>query len=40
MNKLNFLKPDKNNLNTYLYRVYLIFYSIFDVFLNSFLKLI
>ena len=37
MNKLNFLQPDKNNLNTYLYTgVILISLSIFIVFLNSF----
>ena len=37
MNKLNFLQPDKNNLNTYLYSgVILVALSIFIVFLNSF----
>ena len=37
MNKLNFLQPDKNNLNTYLYTgVNLVALSIFIVFLNSF----
>ncbi len=37
MNKLNFLQPDKNNLNTYLYTgVILVSLSIFIVFLNSF----
>ena len=37
MNKLNFLQPDKNNLNTYLYTgVILVALSIFIVFLNSF----
>ena len=37
MNKLNFLQPDKNNLNTYLYTgVTLVSLSIFIVFLNSF----
>ncbi len=37
MNKLNFLQPDKNNFNTYLYTgVILIALSIFTVFLNSF----
>ena len=37
MNKLNFLQPDKNNLNTYLYTgVILVVFSIFIVFLNSF----
>ncbi len=37
MNKLNFLQPNKNNLNTYLYTgVILVALSIFIVFLNSF----
>ena len=37
MNKLNFLQPDKNNLNTYLYTgTILVALSIFIVFLNSF----
>ena len=37
MNKLNLLKPDLDNLNTYLYiGSFLIFLSILDVFLNSF----
>ena len=37
MNKLNLLKPDLNNLNTYLYAgSFLIFISLLDVFLNSF----
>ena len=37
MNKLNLLKPDLNNLNTYIYvGSFLIFLSILDVFLNSF----
>ena len=37
MNKLNLLKPDLNNLNTYIYvGSFLIFISIFDVFLNAF----
>ena len=37
MNKLNFLKPDKQNLNTYLYTgSFLFFISLFDVFLSSF----
>ena len=37
MNKLNFLQPDKNNLNTYLYTgIILVALSIFIVFLNSF----
>ncbi len=40
MNKLNFLKPDKENLNTYLYTGSLLFFlSIFDVFINSFFKI-
>ena len=39
MNKLNFLSPDKNNLNTYLYSgIFLISLSIIDVFLSSFFK--
>ena len=37
MNKLNLIKPDLNNLNTYLYMgSFLIFLSILDVFLNTF----
>jgi len=37
MNKINFLKPNKNNLYTYLYSgIFLFFLSILDVFLNSF----
>ncbi len=37
MNKINFLKPDKSNLNTFLYLgSFLFFISILDVFLNSF----
>ena len=37
MNKLNFLRPDTENLNTYLYLgIFLIFISILDVSLNSF----
>ena len=37
MNKLNFLRPDKDNLNTYLYTGTILFaLSIFIVFLNSF----
>ncbi len=40
MNKLNFLKPDKNNLNIYLYTgSILIIISILDVFLSSFFKI-
>ena len=39
MNKINFLKPDKTNLNTFLYLgSFLFFISILDVFLNSFFK--
>ena len=37
MSKINFLKPDKSNLYTYLYLgSFLFFISILDVFLNSF----
>ena len=37
MNKLNLLKPDLNNLNTYIYTgSFLIFLSILDVFINSY----
>ncbi len=40
MNKLNFLKPDIKNLNTYLYLgLFLISISFFDVFLNSFFNI-
>ena len=40
MNKLNFLKPDRQNLSTYLYiGSFLFFISIFDVFLTSFFKI-
>ena len=40
MNKLNFLKPDKKNMTTYLYSgSFLFFISLFDVFLSSFLKI-
>ena len=40
MSKLNFLSPDKNNLNTYLYSgISLFFLSILIVFLNSFFSL-
>ena len=40
MNKLNFLKPDKSNLYIYVYTgSFLIFISIFDVFLSSFFKI-
>ena len=39
MNKINFLKPDKSNLNTFLYAgSFLFFISVLDVFLNSFFK--
>ena len=39
MNKLNFLKPDKQNLSTYLYiGSFLFFIAVFDVFLTSFFK--
>jgi len=39
MNKLNFLKPDKQNLSTYLYTgSFLFFIAVFDVFLTSFFK--
>ena len=39
MNKINFLKPDKENLNTFLYLgSFLFFVSILDVFLNSFFR--
>ena len=40
MNKLNFFKPDKSNLYIYVYTgCFLIFISIFDVFLSSFFKI-
>ena len=40
MNKLNFLKPDKNNLYVYVYTgSALLFVSIFDVFLSSFFNI-
>ena len=39
MNKLNFLKPDRQNLSTYLYTgSFLFFIAVFDVFLSSFFK--
>ena len=39
MSKINFLKPDKSNLYTFLYLgSFLFFISILDVFLNSFFK--
>ena len=40
MNKFNFLKPDRKNLNTYLYTgLFLFFIAVFDVFLSSFFKI-
>ncbi|MDC0150793.1 amino acid ABC transporter permease [Candidatus Pelagibacter sp.] len=40
MPSINFLKPDKLNLNTFLYLgFFLFFFSILDVFLNSFFRL-
>ena len=40
MSKINFLKPDKSNLNTFLYLgSFLFFISILDVFLSSFFNL-
>ena len=40
MNNINFLKPDKSNLNTYLYLgSFLFFISVLDVSLNSFFSL-
>ena len=40
MSKINFLKPDKANLNTFLYLgSFLFLFSILDVSLNSFLSL-
>ena len=37
MSKINFLKPDKSNLNTFLYLgSFLFFLSILDVSVNSF----
>ena len=40
MNKLNLLKPNLNNLNTYIYAgSFFIFLSILDVSLNSFLSI-
>ena len=37
MSKINFLKPDKSNLNTFLYLgSFLFFVSVLDVLLNSF----
>mgnify|MGYP001353543387 FL=1 len=40
MKKLNFLKPDRQNLSTYLYiGSFLFFIAVFDVFLTSFFKM-
>ena len=40
MSSINFLKPDRTNLNTFLYLgSFLFFISILDVFLNSFFSL-
>ena len=40
MNKINFLKPDKSNLFTFLYLgSFLFFISVIDVFLNSFFRI-
>ncbi len=40
MSKINFLKPDKSNLNTFLYLgSFLFFISVLDVLLNSFFSL-
>ena len=40
MSKINFLKPDKENLSTYLYSgLFLVFIGVFDVFLNSFFEI-
>ena len=40
MSRINFLKPDKSNLNTFLYLGFFLFFiSILDVFLNSFFDL-
>ena len=37
MNKINFLKPDNQNLSTYLYSgLFLFFIAVLDVFLSSF----
>ena len=39
MNKINFLKPNRANVSTFLYLgLVLFFLSILDVFLNSFFK--
>ena len=40
MNKLNFLKPDRENITTYLYGgLFLLFIALFDVILSSFFKI-
>ncbi len=40
MSKINFLRPDRNNLNTFLYLgSFLFFISVLDVFFNSFFSL-
>ena len=40
MSKINFLRPDKNNLNTFLYLgSFLFFIGVLDVFINSFFNL-
>ena len=40
MSKINFLKPDRSNLNTFLYTgSFLFFISVVDVFLNSFFRI-
>ena len=40
MSKINFLKPDKENINTFLYMgSFLFVISVIDVFLNSFFSL-
>ena len=40
MNKINFLRPNKSNLNTFLYLgSFFFFLSILDVFFNSFFSL-
>ena len=40
MTKINFIKPDKSNLFTFIYLgSFLFFISVIDVFLNSFLRI-
>ena len=40
MSKINFLRPDKNNLNIFLYLgSFLFFIGVLDVFINSFFNL-